>query len=295
MPNPSLFEGLEKLVEKSGILIEALPYIKKFRGKEVLIKYGGSAMLDPEIRRNVLHDLVFMYYVGIKPILIHGGGPAITENMKKAGIKSEFRNGLRVTDSKTIEVVSSTLADINKSIAHDLNTFGARAIGLSGHAAEILNVVKHTSEGDVGFVGDVTNVNILPIRELTDYNIIPVIYPLGIDEQGQMYNVNADDAASKIAAALKVQKLMILTNIQGVMKDPSNPETLISSLDVNELQKLIDTKVVKDGMIPKVRCIIQAVKGGVKKAHIIDGRIKHSLLLEIFTDQGIGTEVEVRS
>lgn len=295
MGNLYLAENLERLMEKAGILIEALPYIKKFRGKEVLIKYGGSAMLDPEIRNNVLHDLVFMNYVGIKPILIHGGGPAITANMKKAGIQSEFRNGLRVTDQKTIAVVSDTLADINKSIAHDINTFGARAIGLSGHAAEILNVVKHTSEGDVGLVGDVTSVNILPIRELTDFNIIPIIYPLGIDEQGAMYNVNADDAASKIASALQVQKLMILTNIQGIMRDPAKPETLISSLDVAELQNLIDTKVVKDGMIPKVRCIIQAVKGGVKKAHIIDGRIKHSLLLEIFTDQGIGTEVEARS
>ena len=236
-----------------------------------------------------------MNYVGIKPILIHGGGPAITENMKKAGIRSEFRNGLRVTDKQTIEVVSSTLAEINKSIVHDINKFGARAIGLSGHAAEILNVVKHVSEGDVGFVGDVTSVNILPIRELTDFNIIPVIYPLGIDAQGEMYNVNADDAASKMASALQVQKLMILTNVQGIMRDPSNLDTLISSLDVDEAQNLIDTKIVKDGMIPKVRCVVQAVKGGVKKAHIIDGRIKHSLLLEIFTDQGIGTEVESRS
>ncbi len=282
---------MEELVEKASILIEALPYIKKFRGKEVLIKYGGAAMTYDEIRENVLRDLVFMSYVGIKPILIHGGGKNITENLKKRGIQSNFVNGLRVTDKATIEVVIETLGELNQSIVHDLNKFGARAIGLSGHDAEILNVVRHTADGDVGYVGKVTSVNILPMKELTEFHIIPVIYPIGIDEKGEAYNVNADEAAAKIAVAMGVQKLIILTNVKGLMKNPEDENSLISSLHGHEVQQLIDQKVITAGMIPKVRACTTAIEGGVKKAHIIDGRIKHSLLLEIFTDQGIGTEI----
>ena len=282
---------MQDLVDKASILIEALPYIKKFRGKEVLIKYGGAAMTYEDVRENVLRDLVFMNYVGIKPILIHGGGKSITENLKKRGVQSKFVNGLRVTDAETIEVVIETLADINKGIVHDINRFGARAIGLSGHDAEILNVVKHTADGDVGFVGSVTSVNVMPLKELTEFNIIPVIYPIGIDGDGNAYNVNADEAAAKIAAAMGVQKLMVLTNVKGIMRDPSDEESLISSLKVEEVSGLIDNKVITAGMIPKVKACITALESGVKKAHIIDGRIKHSLLLEIFTDQGIGTEI----
>ncbi len=282
---------MQELVEKANILIEALPYIKKFRGKEVLIKYGGAALTYQDIRENVLQDLVFMNYVGIKPILIHGGGNFITENLKKRGVQSRFVNGLRVTDRDTIQVVVETLADLNKSIVHDINKFGARAIGLSGHAAEILNVVKHTSEGDVGYVGEVISVNIMPMKELTEFNIIPVVYPIGIDDKGEDYNVNADEAAAKIAIAMGVQKLMILTNVKGILRDPSDEASLMSSLRVEEVQNLIDKKVITSGMIPKVKACMTALLGGVKKAHIIDGRIKHSLLLEIFTDQGIGTEI----
>lgn len=282
---------MQELVEKAGILIEALPYIKKFRGKEVLIKYGGSALSFEDIRENVLQDLVFMNYVGIKPILIHGGGTFITNNLKKKGVQSQFVNGLRVTDKQTIEVVIDTLAELNMSIVHDINRLGARAIGLSGHDAEILNVVKHTAEGDVGYVGDVASVNIMPLKELTEFNIIPVIYPIGIDEKGEAYNVNADEAAAKIAVAMGVQKLIVLTNVKGILTDPANESTFISSLRVDEVQNLIDKKVITGGMIPKVRCCMTALRGGVKKAHIIDGRIPHALLLEIFTDQGIGTEM----
>lgn len=284
---------MEELVEKASILIEALPYIKKFRGKEVLIKYGGAALTYEDMREQVLQDLVFMSYVGIKPILIHGGGINITENLKKRGVQTRFVNGLRVTDKATIEVVIDTLAELNKGIAHDINRFGARAIGLSGHDAEILNVVRHTAEGDVGYVGDVVSVNTMPIRELTEFNIIPVIYPIGIDESGEAYNVNADEAAAKIAAAMGVHKLMILTNVKGILRDPADESSLMSSLKVDEVQNLIDKKVITAGMIPKVRSCMTAVRGGVKKCHIIDGRIKHSLLLEIFTDQGIGTEIFV--
>lgn len=282
---------MEKLVEKASILIEALPYIRKFRGKEILIKYGGAAMSYEEVRENVLHDLVFMNFVGIRPILIHGGGTAITENLKKKGIQSQFVNGLRVTDQKTMKVVEETLAEINKEIVHDINLFGAQAVGLSGHDAEILNVVKHQAHGDVGYVGEVVSVNTLPIRELTEFNVIPVIYPVGIDKAGETYNVNADEAAAKIAAAMEVQKLIILTNVQGILRDPVDEKSLVSSLHVGDVEELIKKKVITDGMIPKVTACTTALEGGIKKAHIIDGRIKHSLLLEIFTDQGIGTEI----
>ena len=282
---------MDQLVEKASILIEALPYIRKFRGKEILVKYGGAAMSYPEVRENVLHDLVFMNYVGIRPILIHGGGTAITENLKKKGIESRFVSGLRVTDRDTIQVVAQTLAEINKEIVRDINQFGAHAVGLSGHDSKILNVVKHRANGDVGFVGEVKSVNSRPIRKLTKANAIPVILPLGIDKTKELYNVNADEAAAKIAAGLQVQKLMILTNVQGIFRDRENPESLIPSLRVDEVENLIREGVITDGMIPKVNACIAALQGGVKKAHIIDGRIKHSLLLEIFTDRGIGTEI----
>lgn len=282
---------MQELVEKANILIEALPYIKKFRGKEILIKYGGAALTYPDIREHVLQDLVFMNYVGIKPILIHGGGITITENLKKRGIQSQFVNGLRVTDKATIEVVVDTLADLNKSIVRDINRFGARAVGLSGHAAEILNVVKHVANGDVGYVGEVKSVNIMPLKELTEFSMIPVVYPVGIDEEREVYNVNADEAAAKIAVAMGVQKMLVLTNVKGILRDPADESSLISSLHVSEVQQLTDKKVITGGMIPKVQACITALTGGVKKAHIIDGRIKHSLLLEIFTDQGIGTEI----
>ena len=282
---------MQELVEKASILIEALPYIKKFRGKELLIKYGGSALTFEDIRENVLRDLVFMNYVGIKPILIHGGGTFITDNLKKRGIQSQFVNGLRVTTKETIDVVIDTLAELNMNIVHDINRFGARAIGLSGHDAEILNVVKYTKDGDVGYVGEVTSVNLTPLKELTEFNIIPVIYPVGIDENGETYNVNADEAAAKIAIAMGVQKLMVLTNVKGIYRDIKDENTFLSSVSVEQAQGLIDQKIVTAGMIPKVKACMAALQGGVKKAHIIDGRIKHSLLLEIFTDQGIGTEI----
>lgn len=245
----------------------------------------------PDVRENVLHDLVFMNYVGIRPILIHGGGSAITENLKKRGITSRFVNGLRVTDRETVQVVAETLGEINRQIVSDINRFGAQAVGLSGYDAEILNVIKHKANGDVGYVGEVTSVNILPVKELTEFNVIPVISPLGIDSHKEMYNVNADEAAAKIAGAMEVQKLMVLTNVQGIFRNKDDSGSFIASLHTDEAQDLIEKSVITDGMIPKVNACITALQGGVKKAHIIDGRIKHSLLLEIFTDQGIGTEI----
>ncbi len=282
---------IEQLVEKANILIEALPYIKRFRGKEILIKYGGAAMLDPEVRENVLHDLVFMNFVGIRPILIHGGGPRITENLKKAGVETKFVNGLRVTDKATIKVVVETLRQLNQKMVQDLVRFGAEAAGLSGHDAKILSVKKHVENGDVGFVGDVVSVNKRPIRKLTEKNVIPVIYPVGIDKTGETYNVNADEAAAHIAAAMNVQKIMVLTNVRGILRAQNDPDTLISSLRISQADQLIRDGVISGGMIPKVNACMDALRGRVPKAHIIDGRIKHSLLLEVFTDRGIGTEI----
>ncbi len=282
---------IEQLVEKADILIEALPYIKRFRGQEILIKYGGAAMLDAQVRDNVLHDLVFMNYVGIRPILIHGGGPAITENMKKAGIQSQFVNGLRVTDKATMKVVNETLGEINRKMVEDLKKFGAQAAGLSGHDAKILKVKKHEANGDVGFVGEVISVDTKPIRKLTNKNIIPVIYPVGFDAKGETYNVNADEAAAKIAAAMGVQKIMVLTNVRGILADQNDPDSLIPSLHTSKVEALLKDKVITGGMIPKINACITALRGKVQKAHIVDGRIKHSLLLEIFTDRGIGTEI----
>ncbi len=282
---------MKEYIAKANVLIEALPYIQKFRGKEILIKYGGAALTYQEVRDMVLQDLVFMSCVGIRPILIHGGGKFITDNMKKKGIQSQFVNGLRVTDKATIEVVNETLGELNRSIVRDIERLGGAAVGLSGFNAEILNVVKHTENGDVGYVGDVASVNTVPLKELTEFGRIPVIFPVGKGPDGEMYNVNADEAAANIAAAMNVQKFMVLTNVQGIMRDPANEETLIPSLRVKDTQQLIDQKIISGGMIPKVKACIDALEGGIPKAHIIDGRITHALLLEIFTDQGIGTEI----
>lgn len=285
-----VINAMEEIVQKAGILIEALPYIKKFRGKEILIKYGGAAMDDEQSRLNILQDLVFMSYVGVKPILIHGGGPAITSALTSAGIESRFVDGLRVTDQKTIEIVVETLSEINKNIVHDLNHLGARAIGL-GHGNEILLVKKAEKSVDVGFVGEVIDVNTKPLKELTDYGIIPVIYTVGVDDQGQLYNVNADEAAAKIAAAMSVQKMMVLTNVRGILRGRGEKAALVSSAASQEVNTMIRDGTITGGMIPKVGACITALNGGVRKCHIVDGRIPHSLLLEVFTDQGIGTEI----
>lgn len=281
---------MQEIVQKAGVLIEALPYIKKFRGQEILVKYGGAAMSDEAARLNILQDLVFMSYVGIKPILIHGGGPAITKALGEAGIESRFVDGLRVTDQRTIEIVVQTLSEINKNIVHDLNHLGARAIGL-GHGNEILTVRKAQKPKDMGFVGEVISVNTRPLKELTEYNIIPVIYTVGVDEQGQLYNVNADEAAAKIAAAMSVQKMMVLTNVRGILTGGKDPSSLISSCSAEDIDRMIRDGAITGGMIPKVQACVAALRGGVRKAHIVDGRMPHSLLLEVFTDQGIGSEI----
>ncbi len=281
---------MEELIQKASTLIEALPYIKSFRGKEILVKYGGAALRHGEVRKHILQDLVFMQFVGIKPILVHGGGKHITENMEKKGLPSQFVNGLRVTDEAAVQVVVETLAGINRELVNDLNHLGGSAVGLSGHDNDILHVEKHTKNGDVGFVGDVTKVNIFHIRQMTDAGIIPVIYPVGIGTTGQTFNVNADEAACNIAMALKVSKMMMLTDVKGVMRDPKDASSLVPSLTLEETEKMIRDGIISGGMIPKVESCLEVLRHGVKKAHIVDGRMKHPLLLEVFTDKGVGTE-----
>jgi len=234
-------------------LIEALPYIRKFRGKEVVIKYGGSAMKGNKTTEDIIQGVVFLSFVGIRPILIHGGGEAITTSLKKAGIKTQFKHGHRVTDAKTLKVVEETLENINKEIVHEINHLGARAIGL-GHGNGILNAKKKLVGGvDVGFVGEVESVNKEALHELIESKIIPVIYPIGVDEGGNLYNVNADEAAAKIAAEMNVSKVMFITNVPGILKKESEPKSLISSVSLDDVEKMIENKTISGGMIPKVR------------------------------------------
>jgi acetylglutamate kinase len=282
---------MKTLIAKADILIEALPYIRKFRGKEIVVKYGGSAMKTQETTDGVLQGITFLQMVGIHPILIHGGGNAITENLKKAGIATQFKEGHRVTDKPSMQVVQETLEEINKGMVHALNHLGARAIGL-GHGNEILKVSKKLINGiDVGFVGKVESVNVAALKELTGAKIIPVIYPVGVDPESQLYNVNADEAAAKIAAEMNVDKIIFMTNVPGILRDSKDPSSLISSVSLSEVEKMIKNGTISGGMIPKVNGALQALHGGVKKAHIINGEIRNSILLEIFTDHGIGTEI----
>ncbi len=282
---------MEEIIEKAGVLIEALPYIKTFHHKVFVIKFGGSIMMDEATRCGILQDVVFMSFVGIRPVLIHGGGPAIDERMKEHKLQPEFVEGLRVTDERTIKIVDSILSDLNADIVKEVEDLGGKAQGLSGYGDRLLKVTKHRSEPDVGYVGDVESVSSAPINRLARRGIIPIIAPLGVGKGRKPYNVNADQASAHIASALRSEKLVLLTDVKGIIRDPDDEGTFISTLSVDEVETLIENKIIQAGMIPKVRAAILALGGEVKKTHIIDGRIKHSLLLEIFTDKGIGTEV----
>lgn len=282
---------MEKIIEKAGVLLEALPYIKTFRHKVFVVKFGGSILMNDNIRLSILRDIVFLSFVGIRPVLVHGGGPAIDRRMKEHKLQPEFVEGLRVTDKKTIKIVIRALSELNRGMVKEIKDLGANASGLAGCEDNLLKVKKHQSEPDVGYVGDVVSVNSASINRLVHKDTIPVIAPIGIGEKGEPYNVNADEASAHIASSLGAEKLVLLTNVKGVARVPDDEETLISTLNVEEAETLINENVIQVGMIPKVRAAIIALKGEVKKAHIIDGRIDHSLLLEIFTDKGIGTEI----
>lgn len=276
--------------ERAEVLTQALPYIKKFNGKTIVIKYGGNAMLSEELQHQVMQDIVLLHLVGVKVVLVHGGGPEITGLLKRLGKESQFVNGLRVTDKETVEVAQMVLAGkINKNLVSFLEAMGGSAIGLSGMDGRL--IMAKAKDPALGYVGEVTKVNPGPIMDLMQKGYIPVVSSLGTDKEGNVYNINADTAASKIAQALHAQRLILMTNIQGLMKDKDDPTSLIPLLDVEETEKLIETGIISGGMIPKIECCISALKNNVSKAIIMDGRIPHSVLMELFTDTGAGTMI----
>ena len=281
---------MKNFIRKAGVLVEAIPYIHAFRRKVFVIKYGGSILNDPVIRKNVLEDIVFLSYVGIRIILVHGGGPHISSRLKEKGIKAEFHNGIRVTDKDTLEVVLEELGKLNKTIVDELKTLKGDVTGLKGHE-NIIHVEKKKASKELGFVGTIKTVDREVIEQHLKKGHITVIAPMGISSEKQPHNVNADEVASAIAISLEAEKLVLLTNIKGVLREEDNPDSLISTLTLEEITDLIQKKVIQSGMIPKVSSGIEALKGGIHKAHIIDARLRHALLLEIFTDQGIGTQI----
>jgi len=279
---------------KAGVLIEALPYIQSFYNKTIVIKYGGAAMTDKAIRRAVLQDIVFMNYVGMRPVLVHGGGPFLSARLEAIGKESKFVQGFRVTDEETMEIAEEEFMKINREIVSEIISLGGSAISLSGKDDRVIEVKKHADiDGqDIGFVGEVSKVNGDIIQKMITSDIIPVIPPIGIGaKDGFTYNINADNVAAEIARNLGALKLVLLTNVRGILKDINDPGSLISHVSVGEVAGLIESKVVSAGMIPKVNACVRALERGVKKAHIIDVAIPHGLLLEIFTDTGIGTEI----
>jgi len=281
---------MKKKIEIANTLLDAFPFIKEFRGETVVIKYGGAAQIDPVLKEQFAKDIVLLYLVGLKPIIVHGGGKRINEYLEKLNIKTEFKDGQRVTSKENMEVVEMVLSGlINKEITSLLNTHGAKAIGISGKDAHFLKA-KPKDNGTFGYTGNITEVNSEIIENLLSENIIPVIAPIASGEElGHIgYNINADLAASKIAVAIKAKKVVFLTDTQGVL---DKEKKLISTLYRKDVQKLIDNQTINGGMIPKVQACLEAVEGGVEKAHIIDGRVEHSILLELFTSEGIGTVI----
>jgi acetylglutamate kinase len=290
---------MEKEIDQRGkILIEALPYIKKFWGKIIVIKYGGSAMDDKNLEKKILKDIILLKYVGMKPVIVHGGGPEISEEMEKRHLIPHFVNGLRVTDEETMEITEMVLtgkintrlvAEINLQISEGPGN-GVKAVGLSGEDAQLLTVKRHHIP-ELGLVGEVENVNPDILMILLEKNYIPVIATVGVDKEGIRYNINADNVAAQIAISLQAEKLIFLTDVEGIFTDPSNPLSIISSLKLDEIKKLIESGCIHKGMIPKVDASIQAIKGGVKKIHVLNGKYEHSILIEVFTHSGVGTEI----
>ncbi|MDX2239626.1 MAG: acetylglutamate kinase [Leptolyngbyaceae cyanobacterium bins.302] len=276
---------------KVQILSEALPYIQQFAGKTIVVKYGGAAMKDSSLKDQVIRDVVFMACVGIRPVLVHGGGPEINTWLDKLGIEPQFKNGLRVTDAPTMDVVEMVLVGrVNKEIVSLINQAGGSAVGLCGKDGNLIKARPSDQEG-IGFVGEVTSVDTSLLEPLINSGYIPVVSSVAADETGQAYNINADTVAGEIAAALGAEKLILLTDTAGILRDYKDRSTLIPRLDISEARKLIDEGVVSGGMIPKVNCCVRSLAQGVHAAHILDGRMPHSLLLEIFTDSGIGSMI----
>ena len=274
--------------QRAEILVHALPYIKKYDGKIIVVKYGGNAMINEELKSAVMGDLVLLNTIGIKVVLVHGGGPEISEMLNKVGKKSEFVNGLRVTDAETAEIVQMVLAGkINKTLVNQLQNSGGKAVGLSGMDGHLIEAkVKDTK---LGFVGEITNINIEPVTDLLEKGYIPVISTVGCDKQGNVYNINADTAAAKIASELSAESLILMTDIAGLLRDKDDESSLISSVCVSEAPQLMREGIISGGMIPKVECCVEAIRQGVNRVFIIDGRIPHAILIETLTDEGIGT------
>jgi acetylglutamate kinase len=281
------------VIKKAEILTEALPYIKKFNGITVVIKYGGAALINEEIKSTIIKDIALMKYVGFNPVVVHGGGKDINKALERVGIEPVFKNGLRVTDADTMEVVQEVLAGkVNKNLATELCNHGIKAVGICGKDAGFMQVKKSMPNGeDIGMVGEVTKVDTDLINTLIKNDFVPVISSIGVDAEGNSYNVNADYAAVAVAGALKAEKLVFVTDVPGILKDVNDPESLIAAIKCSEVKKLIGN-VIQGGMIPKVECCIAGVEAGVKNVHILDGRIEHCLILEIFTNKGIGTLIE---
>lgn len=282
----------QKYLDKAEVLIEALPYIQRFSKKIIVVKYGGSAMIDEELKQDVIEDVVLLKLIGFKPIIVHGGGKEISKWVGKVGMEPEFVNGLRVTDEATMELAEMVLGKVNKELVQLVQGLGVRAIGISGKDGGLLKVKKKYAGGeDIGFVGEVKEVNADILYDLLEKDFLPIVCPVGLDDKFYTYNINADDAACAIARAMHAEKLAFLTDIEGVYKDPKDPDTLISELRVSEAHKLMEEGYIGGGMLPKLNNCIDAIENGVSRVHILDGRIPHCLLLEIFTNKGIGTAI----
>ena len=285
-------KSMQEIMDKASVLIEALPYIQRFNRKIIVVKYGGSAMVDEELKKSVIQDVTLLKLVGFKPIIVHGGGKEISKWVGKVGKEAEFINGLRVTDAETMEIAEMVLSKVNKSLVSMMQKVGLKAVGISGKDGGLFTVKKRLPGGkDIGYVGEITKVDTEVIDALVDQDFIPVIAPIGVSEEYEDYNINADDAACAVATALKAEKLVFLTDIEGVFIDPTDKSTLISEMDIHEAKDIIEKGVVGGGMLPKLNNCITAMENGVSRVHILDGRLKHCLLLEFFTQKGIGTAI----
>lgn len=283
-----MLENIENQ-DRANVLVQALPYIQKYYNKTVVIKYGGNAMINEELKEAVMTDIVLLSLVGINVVLVHGGGPEINDMLKKIGKESKFVNGLRYTDEETVDIVQMVLAGkVNKSLVQLLGAHKGKAIGLCGLDGGLLKA-KQLGEGELGFVGEITDVDVTPVTDVISKGYIPVISTVAGGENGEVYNINADTAAAKIASALYAEKLLLMTDVRGLLRDKDDESTLISVVNVSEVQALKNQGVICGGMIPKIDCCVEAVRRGVHRAHIIDGRIPHSILMEMLTDEGIGT------
>ncbi len=285
-------KDIDNLLKKAGVLIEALPYIQKYNRRIIVVKYGGSAMADPELQRNVIKDVTLLKLVGFKPIIVHGGGKEISAWLKKTGKESEFVNGLRVTDAETMEVAEMVLNKVNKRLVSMVEELGVHAAGVSGKDGGLLKVEKRFSDGkDIGFVGQITDVDPKILFDLIDKDFLPIVCPIGMDDKYESYNINADDAACAVAKAVGAEKLAFLTDIEGLYRDINDKSSFISTIKISEAKALIDEGIIGGGMLPKLGNCIDAIRSGVQRVHILDGRLAHCLLLEIFTKDGIGTMI----